>query len=225
LESPLVAAPVLFELRNLACERDERILFARLNASFYAGQAVQILGPNGSGKTTLLRILAGVSRDYQGDIFWEGKPIADVAWEFANELLYLGHLPGVKKSLTPLENLRWYAALQGTVADDQLFAALAQVNLAGYEDTPCYQLSAGQLRRVALARLVFSKARVWILDEPFTALDKAGIVQLENRLVAHVEAGGLLLITSHQDIRFPQLQTLNLQDFAEYSTLWESAHV
>ncbi len=214
----MTIAPVLFELRDLACERDERLLFVRLNARFHAGQAVQILGPNGSGKTTLLRILAGVNRDYQGDIFWQGKPVAEVAWEFANDLLYLGHLPGVKKSLTPLENLRWYAALQGAVADEQLISALAQVNLAGYEDTPCYQLSAGQLRRVALARLVFSKAKVWILDEPFTALDKSGIEQLENRLIKHVEVGGLVLVTSHQDIRFPQLQTLNLQDFAEYST-------
>jgi len=220
----VAVAPVLFELRDLACERDERLLFARLNARFYAGQAVQILGPNGSGKTTLLRILAGVNRDYQGDIYWQGKPVTDLAWEFANELLYLGHLPGVKKSLTPLENLRWYAALQGAVPDEQLLTALAQVNLAGYEDTLCYQLSAGQLRRVALARLVFSKAKIWILDEPFTALDKSGIAQLENRLIAHAEAGGLVLVTSHQDIRFPQLQTLNLQDFAEYPTLGEPAH-
>jgi len=212
-------APALLELRNLTCERDERILFARLNARFYEGQAVQILGPNGSGKTTLLRILAGVSRDYNGEIFLDGKSVIDQAWEFANDLLYLGHLPGVKKSLTPLENLRWYAALQGSVEDEQLLLALAEVNLAGYEDTPCYQLSAGQLRRVALARLVFSNAKIWILDEPFTALDKSGIAQLENRLIAHAEAGGLVLVTSHQDIRFPQLQILNLQDFAENSTV------
>jgi heme exporter protein A len=89
---------------------------------------------------------------------------------------------------------------------------------------PCYQLSAGQLRRVALARLGFSNAKVWILDEPFTALDKAGIAQLEDRLIAHAETGGLVLVTSHQDIRFPQLQTLNLQDFVEYSTVGDSAH-
>jgi heme exporter protein A len=214
----LTSAPALLELHNLACERDERVLFSQLNTRFYAGQAVQILGPNGSGKTTLLRILAGVSRDYQGEILFNGQPVNQVAWEFANELLYLGHLPGVKKSLTPLENLRWYAALQGAISDEQLLAALAQVNLAGYEDTPCYQLSAGQLRRVALARLGFSKTSIWILDEPFTALDKAGIAQLENRLIAHADAGGLVLVTSHQDIRFPQLQTLNLQDFAENST-------
>lgn len=220
----MTSAPVLLELHNLACERDERILFSQLNTRFYAGQAVQVLGPNGSGKTTLLRILAGVSREYQGEILFKGELINKVNWEFASELLYLGHLPGVKKSLTPLENLRWYAALQGAVSDAQLLAALEQVNLAGYEDTPCFQLSAGQLRRVALARLEFSKASIWILDEPFTALDKAGIAKLENRLIAHASAGGLVLVTSHQDIRFPQLQTLDLQDFAENSTVGENAH-
>ena len=209
----------LLELRNLSCERDERTLFSALNAMFYAGQVVQVLGPNGSGKTTLLRLLAGVNRDYHGDIMWRGKPLINMAWEFANDLLYLGHLPGVKKSLTPLENLHWYAALQGAVDDGELLAALAQVKLAGYEDTPCYQLSAGQLRRVALARLAFSKATLWILDEPFTALDKSGVAQLESQLAAHAQAGGLALITSHQDIHFPQLQILDLQDYAENQTV------
>lgn len=220
----MAVAPALLELSNLACERDERFLFAQLNASFYAGQVVQILGPNGSGKTTLLRILAGVSRDYHGEIRWFGQPITQVAWEFASESLYLGHLPGVKKSLTPLENLRWYAALQGDVSDEQLIAALKHVKLEGYEDTPSYQLSAGQLRRVALARLSFSKAKVWILDEPFTALDKAGVAQLEKQLADHAAAGGLVLVTSHQDILFPQLQLLNLQEFADNSTEGELAH-
>ncbi len=203
----------LFELRNFACERDERLLFAGLNAAFAAGQVVQVLGPNGSGKTSLLRILAGISADYQGEIRWRGQPLAKVAWEFASDLLYLGHLPGIKKSLTPLENLRWYAAIQGSVADDSLLQALAEVNLAGYEDTLCYQLSAGQLRRVALARLAFSRATLWILDEPFTALDKKGVAQLEARLASHAAAGGLVLVTSHQDIHVPHLQLLDLQDF------------
>lgn len=212
-------APALLELRNLACERSERFLFAQLNARFYAGQVVQILGPNGSGKTTLLRILAGVSKDFYGDILWQSQPLNDVAWEYANDLLYLGHLPGIKKSLTPLENLRWYAAVQGSlavqssVAYADLINALAQVQLAGYEDTPCYRLSAGQLRRVALARLAFSRAQLWVLDEPFTALDKSGVAQLEARLIAHAANGGLVLVTSHQDINIPNLQLLNLQDF------------
>ena len=209
---PLTASALL-QLHNFACERDERFLFAQLNASFYAGQVVQILGPNGSGKTTLLRILAGVSQDFHGDIHWQGQPIADVRWEYASDCLYLGHLPGIKKSLTALENLRWYAAAQGDVTDADLIQALAQVQLAGYEDTPCYRLSAGQLRRVALARLVFSRAKVWILDEPFTALDKSGVAQLEARLHKHAEAGGLVLVTSHQDIHVPNLHILNLLNF------------
>ncbi len=209
----MIAAPVLLELRHLACERDERFLFAQLNASFYAGQVVQILGPNGSGKTTLLRMLAGVSKDFYGDILWQSQSLTDVAWEYANDLLYLGHLPGIKKSLTPLENLRWYAAVQGGVADADLINAIAQVQLAGYEDTPCYRLSAGQLRRVALARLAFTRAKLWILDEPFTALDKSGVAELEARLTAHAAGGGLVLVTSHQDINVPNLQLLNLLDF------------
>ncbi len=204
----------LVELRDFACERDERILFSSLNAIFYAGQVVQILGANGSGKTTLLRVLAGVSPDYQGEILWQGQALATCAWEYTNASLYLGHLPGIKKSLTPLENLRWYAAIQGGVSDEVLLQALAEVKLAGYEDTLCYQLSAGQLRRVALARLVFSTAKLWILDEPFTALDKAGAMLLEARLASHAAAGGLVLVTSHQDINVPDLQQLNLQDFA-----------
>lgn len=209
----LPSKPVLIELQNLACERDERLLFSALNASFGEGQVVQILGPNGSGKTSLLRILAGISQDYQGTIRWRGQPRPQVSWEYANELLYLGHLPGIKKALTPLENLRWYAAMQGDISDALLLQALAEVNLAGYEDTPCYHLSAGQLRRVALARLVFSRASVWILDEPFTALDKRGVSQLEARLAGHAAKGGLVLVTSHQDIDVPHLQQLDLQDF------------
>jgi heme exporter protein A len=209
----LTAAPVLLELHNLACERDERWLFARLNAAFAEGQVVQVLGPNGSGKTTLLRILAGVAREYIGDILWCGQSVRSVAWEFAQDLLYVGHLPGIKKPLTTLENLRWYAALQGGVADDELIHALEQVNLSGYQDTPCFQLSAGQARRVALARLYFSRARLWILDEPFTALDKSGIAKLESLLAAHAQAGGLVLVTSHQDIAIENLHILDLEEF------------
>lgn len=221
----LTANPALLELRSLACERDDRLLFAGLDAAFQEGEMVQVLGPNGCGKTTLLRLIAGVSRDYRGKIFWRGQDVRSQSWEFANDLLYLGHLAGVKKSLTTLENLRWYAALQGSVSEQQLLEALAWVKLDAYIDTPCYQLSAGQTRRVALARLAFSKARLWILDEPFTSLDKAGVAQLEEWLVAHTRRGGLVLVTSHQDIVFPQLRLLNLQDFTHQTEEVELTHV
>ena len=220
VESLLSQQSALVELRNFTCQRDERMLFSSLSARFYAAQVVQILGANGSGKTTLLRILAGVSSDFQGEILWQGQAIFNCAWEYTNESLYLGHLAGIKKSLTPLENLRWYAAIQGGVSDEMLLRALVAVNLAGYEDTLCYQLSAGQLRRVALARLVFSNAKLWILDEPFTALDKAGVTLLETLLASHAAAGGLVLVTSHQDIEVPNLQLLNLQDFQDHNNVY-----
>lgn len=203
----------LLELRQFGCERDERQLFSQLNLSAYAGEIIQIIGPNGSGKTTLLRALSGISKDFSGQILWCGRPLADVAWEYAQDLLYLGHLPGIKKALSPAENLRWYIAMSGGVSRNAIAAALEQVGLYGYEDIPCYQLSAGQLRRVALARLYLSSARLWILDEPFTAIDKKGASQLEQVFASHAAAGGLIILTSHQDLALSPLKQVNLVDF------------
>jgi heme exporter protein A len=201
----------LFELRNLGCERDERLLFSGLDVQLFPGDVVQIGGPNGAGKTTLLRALAGLSSDYHGQIHYAGLALQETAWEFACDSLYLGHLPGIKKALTPAENLQWYKAQNGaaiTIND-----ALAAVGLYGYEDTPCYQLSAGQLRRVALARLHLSRARIWILDEPFTAIDKLGVSQLEALISQQSAKGGVVILTSHQDLTLPQLRMVNLQDY------------
>lgn len=201
----------LLELHNLSCERDERCLFAGLSLSLAAGDLVQIGGPNGAGKTTLLRALAGISQDYFGEIRYCGQSLATVRWEFARDSLYLGHLAGIKKALSPLENLNWYLAQTGDSGD--IHQALSAVGLYGYEDTPCYQLSAGQLRRVALARLYLSQARIWILDEPFTAIDKPGVAQLEALIAKQVVQGGLVILTSHQDLTLPQLRMVNLQDY------------
>jgi heme exporter protein A len=172
---------------------------------------LQIGGPNGAGKTTLLRAIAGISQDYQGEIHYSGQALSSVRWEFARDSLYLGHLAGIKKALSPLENLSWYLAQAGGKAD--INQALAAVGLYGYEETPCYQLSAGQLRRVALARLYLSQARIWILDEPFTAIDKRGVSQLEALIARQVAQGGLVILTSHQDLTLPQLRMVNLQDY------------
>ena len=209
------AAIPLLELNDLACERDERLLFSGLNLPLYAGDIVQVGGPNGAGKTTLLRAIAGISTDFYGQILYFGKPVTDVAWEFACDSLYLGHLPGIKKALTPTENLEWYSAQVGAAVT--INEALAAVGLLGYEDTPCYQLSAGQLRRVALARLHLSRARIWILDEPFTAIDKHGVSQLEALIALQSAKGGVVILTSHQDLSLPQLKVINLQDFQHYA--------
>lgn len=203
----------LLELRQVSCERDERQLFTRLNLLAYPGDVIQIVGPNGSGKTTLLRALAGINKDYTGEVLWQGHPVSSVAWEYAHDLLYLGHLPGIKKALSPLENLRWYAAVSGAETRSTIYAALEQVGLYGYEETPCYQLSAGQLRRVALARLYLGRARLWILDEPFTAIDKRGAAELETLFARHAEQGGVILLTSHQDLALASLKHLNLLDY------------
>lgn len=201
----------LLELKDLGCERDERLLFSGLHVQLFPGDVVQIGGPNGAGKTTLLRALAGISTDYHGRILYAGQALPEAAWEFAGDSLYLGHLPGIKKALTPAENLEWYKAQSGAVV--AINDALAAVSLYGYEDTPCYQLSAGQLRRVALARLHLSRARIWILDEPFTAIDKLGVSQLEALIARQCAKGGVVILTSHQDLTLPKLRMVNLQDY------------
>lgn len=204
------SAPLL-ELCQLGCQRDDRLLFAGLDARFMAGEAVQISGPNGAGKTTLLRAISGISQDYYGEIRYAGQPMAESEWAFRQDSLYLGHLPGIKKVLTPAENLAWYAAQQGAAMD--IAESLAAVGLYGYEDTPCFQLSAGQLRRVGLARLHLSRARIWILDEPFTAIDKAGVIELETLIAQQCARGGLAILTSHQDLKLANLRGVNLQDY------------
>lgn len=203
----------LLELRQLSCERDERPLFGGLNLSCGAGEAIQILGPNGSGKTTLLRVLAGISALYRGEILWRGQPMQRARFDYRQQLLYIGHLPGIKAALSPSENLRWYRAITGPTQAGEISEALAQLGLAGYEDVPCGQLSAGQLRRVALARLYLSKALVWILDEPFTAIDKPGVANLQALMARHMRAGGLVMLSSHQDLALEGLRRIDLLDY------------
>lgn len=201
----------LLQLINLGCERDDRLLFAHLTASFVPGELVQILGANGTGKTTLLRMIAGLLPLYQGDILYRGHSLRLNRWSFAQDSLYIGHLTAIKKSLTPEENLQWFAAQRLTRVTP--FEALRKVGLKGYESTPCDQLSAGQYRRVALARLVMTQAALWILDEPFTAIDKSGVDMLENLLEEHQEEGGLTLLTSHQDLALPGIKQIHLADY------------
>ncbi|MGB1466321.1 MAG: cytochrome c biogenesis heme-transporting ATPase CcmA [Alcanivorax nanhaiticus] len=178
-------------LEQLQCERDDRVLFRDVSLTARAGEIWQITGANGAGKTTLLRILVGLHGFYEGRCDWW-----DENWR--SELLYLGHQPGVREELTPLENLRFTCAL-GAQSGDPM-AALAAVGLRGFEDVPAAHLSAGQKRRVALARLWLDRKGVWVLDEPYTAIDQDGVAQLDEQIQKAADAGSLVLYTSHHQV-------------------------
>jgi len=188
-------AETLLQIEALACVRDGRALFTDLNLSVSAGECLALTGPNGSGKSTLLRCVGGLFPDYRGEIR-------------AQRLEYLGHRPGVSLGLSPLENLRWYHSLGGR--ELVLAALLDRVGLAGYEKVLCQQLSAGQQRRVALARLMLSSARLWLLDEPFTALDDDGQDLVRSMLGEHLAAGGAAVCATHQPLGLPGSATVNL---------------
>lgn len=187
----------MLEARELLCERDERTLFGGLSFTLNAGEWVQITGSNGAGKTTLLRLLTGLSRPDAGDVLWQGQPLHQVRDSYHQNLLWIGHQPGIKTRLTALENLHFYHR-DGDTA--QCLEALAQAGLAGFEDIPVNQLSAGQQRRVALARLWLTRATLWILDEPFTAIDVNGVDRLTQRMAQHTELGGIVILTTHQPL-------------------------
>tara|TARA_R110002051_G_scaffold92851_4_gene162687 strand:- start:24748 stop:25407 length:660 start_codon:yes stop_codon:yes gene_type:complete len=189
-------------LHQLACERDERELFDGLSLRLEPGQVLQVAGPNGSGKTSLLRILAGLLPPVGGDIRYGEQSIfqAQGREHWRRDRLFIGHAPAVKGALSAEENLAWLCALSQPATSAAIWQALEQVGLRGFEDVPCQHLSAGQQRRVALARLYLEAHPVWILDEPFTAIDRAGVAALEQHLLAHAAAGGTVVLTTHHSL-------------------------
>lgn len=186
---------------GLACFRGDRLLFRDLDIHVDAGRALQIRGPNGCGKTTLLRILCGLTLPEAGTISWCGRALGGHDPEYLRALRYIGHNDGVKLALSPRENLRIAMALETTADEAALERALADLGLAEFMDVACRTLSAGQRRRVALARLTLGGARLWLLDEPFTALDSAATDTVHALIAAHLAGGGCAVLTSHQPIR------------------------
>jgi len=184
----------------LSCERDWRLLFERLDLQIAKGEMVQIAGPNGSGKTSLLRLLSGLMQPTAGEVRLNGRNLESQRDELARNLLWIGHAAGIKGLLTPEENLTWLCALHQPATREAIWQALDAVGLRGFEDVPCHTLSAGQQRRVGLARLYLSPPPLWILDEPFTALDKHGVAQLERHLAVHCEQGGMVVLTTHHSL-------------------------
>jgi len=196
---PEAKAPLA--LVNLECIRGDNLLFTGLNFQLHPSQLLQIEGANGSGKTSLLRILAGLSLPSEGEVLWEDVNIQHQRPVYFAQMAYLGHNLGVKADLSPVENLRIALALAGLPFDaDAVSRALERVGLSGREDIPARALSAGQKQRVALARLLACPARLWIMDEPFTALDVSGVGLVRGLLEAHLARGGMAVLTSHQAV-------------------------
>ncbi|KJH80962.1 cytochrome c biogenesis heme-transporting ATPase CcmA [Pseudomonas sp. KSR10] len=194
-----MSSPFL-EAVALSCERDWRLLFERLDLRIAKGEMLQIAGPNGSGKTSLLRLLSGLMQPTSGKVLLNGRDLESQRDELARNLLWIGHAAGIKGLLTAEENLSWLCALHQPATRDAIWQALDSVGLRGFEDVPCHTLSAGQQRRVGLARLYLSPPPLWILDEPFTALDKHGVAQLERYLATHCEQGGMVVLTTHHSL-------------------------
>jgi len=191
----------MLEVRELECVRGDHRLFKGLNFKLQQGELLYLRGSNGSGKTSLLRTICGLMAPADGQVFWNGKDIHSEREEYNRELTYLGHHNGIKGELTAIENLNFANSLSGIKkSENEILDALERLGLAGREDLPTKVLSQGQKRRVALARLLLTDSTIWILDEPFTALDVHAVELLSNLIVSHVKSDGMAILTTHQTV-------------------------
>lgn len=208
---------LLLEIKDLFCERDDRTLFENLSFKLFSGSVLQVKGKNGSGKTSLLRILCGLYQGYEGQVKFFGHDLADDRERLHQSLTFIGHKVSVKQALTARENLSWYANIQPQLDANLIHSALVAVGLDDYADVLCQNMSAGQKRRVNLARLFMLpdanfEHSLWVLDEPFTAIDVEGVAKLEQRILYYVENGGSVVLTTHQTLRIKTVELLNLDN-------------
>jgi heme exporter protein A len=180
--------------------RGDRHVLKGVSLNLKLGQLLHVSGPNGTGKTTLLRVVCGLLRPEQGAVSWLGRSIASVRTEYQARLAYASHEPALKADLTALENLRFAVGLKRRVTVGELRASLERTGVLGCADLPARVLSAGQRRRVAMARVLAMSASLWLLDEPYTNLDAAGTELMTDLLQAHVEQGGAALVVAHHDL-------------------------
>ena len=192
----------MFEVKSLECVRDDRLLFDDLNFALAESEVLQIEGPNGSGKTSLLRILCGLRLAEAGQVLWRGESITSNREDYYANMVYIGHLPCIKGDLTVLENVRSLLDTRSlSLSNEEIEEALAKVGLASYEDVPGKALSSGQRRRILLAFVELSQAKLWILDEPLTALDVQGVALMESMIMEHKQAGGSVVFTTHHGMQ------------------------
>jgi heme exporter protein A len=208
--------------RALGCIRGGRAVFAGLDFAVAPGDALILLGPNGSGKSSLLRVMAGLLRPTVGQVLWGEVPAADEPEAHAARTHYVGHHDAIKPVLSVAENLRFWARLHephAATAARAVDGALDCFGLAHLRDVPGKMLSAGQKRRTNLARLLAAPSPLWLLDEPTTALDKGSIKVLEAVMARHRAAGGMVVLSTHQDVDLPGARELHLDDFTPQG--WE----
>ena len=202
---------LVLEARGLSCVRGERELFTNLHLHVLPGSCLHVRGENGVGKTSLLRLLTGLSKPESGEVLWGDQSITLDTIAYHRELLFLGHRDALKEDLTALENLQMYAALDDvSLSVEKAMATLWRFGLRGRENLPVNCLSAGQKRRVLMARMLTRQAKLWILDEPFNALDTQAVQELQNLISEHLSMGGLVVLTSHQEVSIPNVQVLEL---------------
>lgn len=201
----------MLEISNLACSRGDHLLFSDLSFTLDAGELLQVEGVNGSGKTSLLRTLCGFMMPAAGEIRWRNHNVRELDEAYYAEMIYLGHLNAIKDELNAVENLRINAGLAGcAVEEKQVLAALRRMGLRGRETLPVKVLSQGQRRRVALARLLFSNAPLWILDEPLTALDVSAVGLMQELIGEHLAHKGMVIYTTHQPLEVAGITTRHL---------------